>query len=183
MATAAQTALATCQIDPVHSQTAFAVKHLMISNIKGRLNFISGTVGFDDAGMPCSCEATLDAASIDTSEPNRDASLRSAQFLDVERYPTMSYRSNTVQPLGGNRYLILGTMTLCGVSREVPFEATFEGRATDHRGTDRTGFSGTAIIDRRDFGITWNQPLEAGGVFIGETVTISLDVEVISPKS
>jgi polyisoprenoid-binding protein YceI len=155
----------------------------MISNIKGRLNFISGTVGFDEAGVPCSCEATLDTASVVTGDANRDASLRSERFLDVERFPAMSYRSHTVQTLGGSRFLILGTMTLRGVSREVPLEATFEGRTIDNRGYDRSGFSGTAVFDRKDFGITWNQPLEAGGVFIGETVTITLDVEVVGEKS
>lgn len=179
MATITETARATYQIDPVHSQVEFAVKHLMIGTIKGRFNSVPGTVGFDASGTPCSCEATIDAASIDTREAQRDASLRAADFLDVERFPTMSYRSDQVQPLGGNRYLILGTLTLRGVSREVPLEATFEGRTIDHRGYERSGFSGAAVIDRRDFGITWNQPLEAGGVFIGETVKISIDVEVI----
>lgn len=174
------TQLTTWQIDAAHSVVEFAVKHLMLATAKGRFATVSGTIVADEADPArSSVDVTIDAASIDTRNEQRDGHLRSPDFLDVERYPTITFRSRRVEPLGGDRVRVVGDLTVRDVTREVVLDAAFHGRAKDPWGNERVGFSAQTSIDRRDFGATWNVPLEGGGVVVGHEVKIGIEIEAI----
>lgn len=165
------------QIDPAHSTAEFAVKHLMISTVKGRFAGISGTI---TTGAEPSVVASIDAATIDTREPKRDAHLRSADFFDVEKFPTLEFRSRRVETDRGDRFRLIGDLTLHGVTREIVLEVTGEGQAMDPWGGTRTAFSATTSLDRREFGLLWNQALEAGSVLVGNEVRITLEIQAVA---
>jgi len=173
--------VSTWKIDPVHSTAQFKVKHMMISNVKGEFTSLSGDLEFDVADASKSkIKATIEAASINTRDPQRDAHLKSADFLDVEKFPTLTFASTEVSKTGGEEFSVTGDLTIHGVTREVTFD--FEELSTpqtDPWGNIRVGVSGTTKINRKDFGLNWNAALEAGGVLVGEDVTITLDVEFI----
>ena len=178
--TAVQTALATWQIDPSHSTVEFAVKHLVFTTQKGRFSRVSGALRWDGADFStASVEAEIDAASVETHDPQRDEHLRSADFFDAERYPTLTFRSTRVVPKGGDRFQLIGDLTIRGVTREVVLEAELGGQGGDPWGNYRAGFSATTAIDRREFGLTWNAALETGGVLVGDQVKINLEIEAI----
>lgn len=180
MSIATAPALTTWTIDPAHTSVEFAVKHLMITTVKGRFTGVSGTVRTDDQGAAGGdADVVIDAASIDTREPQRDAHLRSADFLDVEKFPTLTFRSTRLFNLSGGSFKLAGALTIHGVMREVVLDVTSEGRTKDPWGGERAGFTATTRINRSDFGLRWNQALEAGGFVVGEEVKISLDVELI----
>jgi len=167
-------------IDPAHANIEFGVRHLMISTVKGRFTGISGTIaagerGFADARI----DVTIDAKTIDTREPQRDAHLRSADFFDVEKFPTITFHSRRIDAHGAD-YRIAGDLTMHGVTREVVFDATEEGRGRDPWGNERAGFAARARLNRRDFGLTWNAALETGGVLVGDEVKISIDLELVA---
>ncbi|HML16524.1 MAG TPA: YceI family protein [Bryobacteraceae bacterium] len=167
--------------DPAHSAAMFKVRHLMISNVKGEFTRMSGWVIFDSENPAnCSIEATIDAASINTREPQRDEDLRSANFLDAARFPTITFKSRDVLASGGGTYEVTGDLTIHGVTQEVALAV--EGvtpESKDPWGFLRRGASASVTIDRRDFGLVWNQALETGGVLIGDYVHISIDVELV----
>ena len=168
-------------LDPSHTLVEFSAKHMMIARVKGRFGTVSGTVELDDSDPSrSSAEVTIDASSIDTRNDDRDAHLRSADFLDVETYPTIEFRSKRFEREGEDRYRVVGDLTIRGETREVVLEMTEEGRAQDPWGNFRIGVSGETLIDRRDSGLTWNQALEAGGVLVGHEVRISLEVELVA---
>jgi polyisoprenoid-binding protein YceI len=183
MSTATTTAtpvLTTWKIDPSHSHLEFAVRHLMISTVKGRFGVVEGTVQTDEANpAKADVSVTIDAASIDTREAQRDAHLKSADFFDVASFPTLTFRGGRVAGEPGDRFTLTGDLTIHGVSREVTLDVTSEGRGKDPWGGERAGFSAHTKIKRSDFGLTWNQLLEAGGFAVGDEVKISLDVELI----
>lgn len=167
-------------IDPAHSHVEFAVRHLMISTVRGRFTEVSGSIRADDAN-PANAEVdiTINVASVDTREQQRDAHLRSADFFDVENFPTMTFKSRRIADVKGDRFRVVGDLTIRGVTREVILDVASEGRGKDPWGGERAGFSATATIKRSDFGLTWNQLLETGGVAVGDDVKISIDVEVV----
>ena len=167
------------QLDPAHTHVEFSVKHLMLARVKGRFAGVTGTVELGADPSASTVDVVIDAASIDTREAKRDAHLRSADFFDVERFPTIAFRSRDVRPTGAGDFSVVGDLTIRDVTREVTLEVTDEGRGTDPWGGERAGFSATAEIDRRDFGLTWNQALEAGGVLVGNEIRISLEVELV----
>lgn len=169
----------TWQIDPAHSNVEFAVKHLMISTVRGRFGDVSGTVT-SDGTTPAGSHvvARLGAGSIDTRQAQRDQHLVSADFLDVEHYPEITFVSTTITPTGDDEFTITGDLTIRGVSRQITLEATSEGRGKDPWGGERAGFSATGKIDRRDFGLTYNQALETGGVVVGNDLKLTIDVEL-----
>jgi polyisoprenoid-binding protein YceI len=170
----------TWQIDPAHTEVGFSVKHLMISTVRGRFAGVKGTIVFDEVNpASSSAEVEIDTATIDTRAEQRDAHLRSADFFEVEKYPTMTFRSRRVERLGNGRYRIIGDLTIRDVTREVVLDATDEGRGRDPWGGDRLGFSATTTIDRSDFGLTWNQALETGGVLVSNEIKISIDIEAV----
>ena len=172
--------LTTWSIDPAHSHVEFAVKHLMIATVKGRFGVVRGSVRLDDVDPSRgAAEIEIDADSIDTREAQRDAHLRSADFFDVEKFPKITFRSTRISDAAGDRFKLIGDLTIHGVTREVTLDVTAEGRARDPWGGDRAGFSATTKIKRSDFGLTWNQALETGGFVVGDDIRISLDVEMV----
>ncbi len=173
------------QIDPQHSAAMFSVRHLMVSNVKGEFSKVTGTANLDEKDSSRSTvEVTIDATTINTREPKRDAHLRSADFFDVEKYPTMTFRSKSVTPATPGKLKITGELTIHGVTRETTFDV--EGPSPtikDPMGNLRTGASATAHISRKDFGLVWNKPLESGGVMVGDDVTVTVDLELVRKAS
>lgn len=171
----------TWNIDPPHSVAEFKVKHMMIAHVKGHFSKVSGALTLDDSDLAKShIEASIDAASIHTRDPQRDAHLRSADFLDVERFPTLSFKSGLISIVRDGELLVEGDLTIHGVTRKVTF--TVEGPTRpvkDLSGNVRMAASGSTKINRKDFGLTWNAALETGGILIGEDVTITVDVEFV----
>ena len=180
MSTAAATATRTTwKIDPAHSHAEFAVRHLMISTVKGRFGVVNGTIALHEGDVTQSeVDVTIDVNSIDTHEAQRDAHLKSADFFDVERFPAITFKSTRITG-DASAFKLTGDLTIHGVTREVTLDAVSEGRGKDPWGGDRAGFSAHAKIKRSDFGLTWNQVLEAGGFAVGDEVKIALDVEAV----
>jgi polyisoprenoid-binding protein YceI len=173
------------QIDPVHSAAHFSVRHLMISNVRGEFTKVSGNAVLDPTDPPKSTlEVIIDTTSIDTREPQRDEHLRSADFLDVANHPTIAFRSKKITPAGTDHYKVTGDLTIRGVTRDVTFDV--EGPAApvkDPYGNIRTGVSGTAKINRKDFGLVWNALTEAGGVMVGDEVSLAFEAELIQQSA
>ena len=176
-----QAAITTWNVDPIHSVAEFKVKHMMISNVKGQFTGVSGVLSLDEANLTKShVEATIDAASINTRDAQRDGHLKSADFFDVEKFPTLSFKSTRVENAGGGELAVAGDLTIHGVTRNVVFTVEGPTPATkDPWGNTRVGLSATAKINRKDFGLTWNAALETGGILVGEEVTLTLDVEFV----
>ena len=173
-------ALELWNIDPSHSAIAFSVRHMVVSKTRGRFTRWSGQIRFDPQDPSASSvEVNIDPASIDTADAQRDEHLRSADFFDVARYPTASFRSTLVEGLGGGRYRITGDLTVHGVTRPVALDTFFEGSGKDPWGGERAGFNASVTIDRKDFGLEWNKALETGGLLVGEKVELSLEIEAV----
>ena len=169
----------TWQIDPSHSTAEFAVCHMMVTTVKGHIPSVEGTISFDEADLAhSSVTVSLDVASIDTREPKRDGHLRSADFLDVEQFPMITFSSTRIDH-DRDGYRILGDLTVRGITREMGLGAAFEGRQRDPWGGERAGFTAQGAIDRRDFGLTWNQPLPGAGLMVGNDVRISIEIEAV----
>ncbi len=175
---ASNQAAGTWQIDAAHSGVEFAVTHLMISKVRGRFSDISGTVVTDGTPEGSRIKVEIGAASINTHDDGRDTHLRSADFFDVEKYPKILFVSTAIKPKGDGEFRITGDVTIRGVTRPVEMDVTREGTGRDPWGSDRAGFSATLRVDRRDFGLTWNQVLEAGGVMVSNDVKLTVDVEL-----
>jgi len=172
--------LETWKIDPSHSAVGFSVRHMVVSKTRGRFTKWSGEIRFDPQNPAASSvEVTIDPASIDTADAQRDAHLRSPDFFDVEKYPVASFRSTKVEDRGGDRYHITGDLTVHGVTRPVVLDAVYEGSGKDPWGGERAGFIASTTIERKDFGLEWNKALDTGGVLVGEKVELSLEVEAI----
>jgi polyisoprenoid-binding protein YceI len=171
----------TWTIDPDHSNVGFKVRHLMVSNVKGNFDKHTGTVELDDKDITRSkVEVTIDTASINTNVQKRDDHLRSADFFDVAKYPTMTFASKKVANAGKNKLKITGDLTLHGVTRQVVLDAELLSKESkDPWGNIRRGTTATTKIDRKDFGLTWNKALETGGVVVGDEITITLEIEMI----
>lgn len=168
------------KIDPVHTHVQFSVRHMMVSNVKGVFAKSSGTVTLDEADFSKSQIAVeMDAASLDTREPQRNGHLMSPDFLDVAKFPTISYRSTKITP-HGDGFAMLGDLTIHGVTRPVTLAVEAPAPAAkDPWGGVRRGFEAAGEISRKDFGLAWNQALETGGVLVGDKVKISLEVELV----
>jgi polyisoprenoid-binding protein YceI len=176
----AVTAQSTWAIDAAHSQVGFAVKHLMISTVRGRFTGVAGTVQVDERDWTKSiANITIDTATVGTGQSDRDAHLRSADFFDVEKYPAITFVSTRIEPGDKGHFTLVGDLTIHGVTREVALACTEEGRGGDPWGGERIAFSATTAIDRRDFGLTWSQALETGGLVVSNVVKISLEVEFV----
>jgi polyisoprenoid-binding protein YceI len=169
----------TWNVDEAHTHVEFAVKHMMISTVKGRFGKVSGTVttqkgDFSDAVV----DVTIDATSLDTRQEQRDAHLRSADFFDVEQYPSLRFVSKRVEKAGDD-YRLVGDLTIRDVTTEVALTVSDEGRGKDPWGGERAGFSATGKVDRRAYGLTWNQALETGGILVGDDIKISIEAELV----
>jgi len=173
--------MADWQIDSSHSAAQFSVRHLMVSNVRGHFGKMTGTARMDlKAPSSATLDVIVDVGSIDTRQPKRDAHLKSPDFFDVEKFPTITFKSKQIEPAGAGKLKLTGDLTLRGVTREVTFDV--EGptpELKDAKGGGRTGASATAKISRKDFGMTWNRAIEAGGVTVGDEVTITIDVELV----
>ena len=166
--------------DPVHSHVGFSVRHLMISKVNGHFKSWTGTLLIDeDKPENSSLTVEIDAASIDTKEPQRDDHLRSADFLDAQKFPKITFHSTRVEKKDLEHYRVVGDFTLHGVTREVVLDTEYFGRAKDPWGGERAGFSATTSIERKDYGLTFNMPLDGGGVVVGDKVNITLEVEAV----
>ena len=166
-------------IDVGHSAIHFHVRHMVISKVHGRFARWSGALQLDPQDLTrSSVEVAIDAASLDTQVADRDTHLRSADFLDVDRYPQITFRSKRVEK-AGDGLRVVGDLTLHGVTREVELEAEYAGTAKDPWGNERAGFAAKAAIDRRDYGLKWNAALETGGVLVGEKVEITIELEAV----
>jgi polyisoprenoid-binding protein YceI len=174
------TSQSTWTIDPDHTQVWFAVKHMMFATVKGQFPGISGEIRLDEKDAAnTAIEVSIDAASIDTRSAQRDEHLRSADFFDVGNHPHLTFVSRRVESLGGSKYSITGDLTIRGTTRAVVLAVEETGRGTDPWGQQKLGFTASTSIDRKDYGLTWNQALEAGGVLVSDEVKISIDGQAI----
>jgi polyisoprenoid-binding protein YceI len=172
------------QIDSSHSGIFFSVRHMVIARVRGQFSRWSGTVSAEDGDLAhATVDAVIDASSIDTGVADRDTHLKSADFLDVSSHPDITFHSTGTEDLGDGRLRVAGDLTIRGVTRPVTLEVEFAGRAKDPWGNERAGFNAKASVDRKDFGLTWNQVLEAGGVLVGDRVDIEIEVEAVRQQS
>ncbi|MDQ6633905.1 MAG: YceI family protein [Gemmatimonadota bacterium] len=178
-----QTATSTWNIDASHSTIEFAAKHMMITTVKGRLADAKGTITIDEANPDrSSAVVEFDAASLDTRSEQRDQHLRSADFLDVEKYPTISFKSRRVEGARnepGTSFKVIGDLTVHGVTKEVTLDAVYEGAGKDPWGGSRVSFSAATKIDRREFGLVWNAALETGGLLVSNDIKVQIEVQAI----
>lgn len=171
----------TWNIDATHSTIGFSIRHMVFSKVRGRFLKYTGAIRLDDGDLASSwVEVAIDAASIDTGTAQRDDHLRSPEFFGVEKFPELRFRSTRVEDLGGGRLRVIGELTIRDTTREVALDAESAGRGMDPWGNERIGFVAKTSIDRKDFGLAWNQLLEAGGVLVGDRVDMELDVQAVN---
>lgn len=179
MTTATAPTLTTYAIDAAHSEANFQVRHL-ITKVRGRFSEFSGTVAFDEAAPERSAVAfTIQATSIDTNQKDRDAHLRSADFFEVETYPTITFRSTSIAKQSDDTFLVTGDFTIRDVTKSIALPVTFLGKAKDPWGNERIAFESEYTINRKDYGLTWNAALETGGFLVGDEVKVSLSVQAV----
>ena len=181
-ATATTTPISTWSIDPAHSSAEFRVRHMMISNVKGTFKGLSGVLTLDESEPTRSrIEATIPVTALSTGDDQRDGHLKSADFFDAEKFPTMTFQSTSVRRIGAAEYVVIGDFNLHGVTRSTSFAVEeISEKNKDPWGNVRIGLTATARINRKEFGLAWNAALETGGVLVGDEVTITLDVQFIS---
>ncbi len=174
----------TYEIDPAHSSAQFTIRHLMISNVRGDFKSVKGTVIYDPENVAdASIQAEIDVNSLNTRDENRDAHVKSAEFFNAEKYPSISFKSSKVEAAGDGELKVTGGLTILGVTKEVVLKVEGpSGEAKDPWGNLRIGASGSTKIKRSDFGLTWNAGLETGGVMLGDDVKIELDLELVKQK-
>ena len=171
------------EIDPINSQIAFSVRHMMVTTVRGRFNVVSGHVHIDEEHPANSMvDAVVDAASIDTHNEQRDAHLRSPDFFDVATYPTITFKSTKIEHVSGQDYKVTGDFTMHGVTKSVTFEADYQGQS-NMMGVQRAGLTAKTKINRKDFNLAWGSAIEAGQVAVSEMVTIDIDLEVTQPAA
>jgi polyisoprenoid-binding protein YceI len=176
------TTVRTFEIDKTHSEAHFQVRHL-ITKVRGRFADFAGSIAFDaEQPTQSSVTFTIQAASIDTSTPQRDAHLRSDDFFAVETYPTITFASTAITAAGGNAYLVTGNLTMRGVTRPITIPVTLLGTAVDPWGNEKIAFEGEVTINRKDYGLNWNAALETGGFLVGDDVKISLSIQAAAAK-
>ncbi len=167
-------------VDADHSSAEFSIRHLMISTVRGRFGKLSGTVMGDPSDLSQgSAELTIDVSSVDTHQPDRDNHLRSADFFDVEHFPAMTFKSKEIRSTGKDRYDVIGDLTIRGTTRPITVKVEALGTNQDPWGGTRAGFSAEARLNRKDYGLTWNQVLETGGVMVGDEVRIAVELETV----
>lgn len=173
----------TWNIDASHTLVEFSAKHMMITTVKGRLSDVKGAIVVDGANPDASyVEVEIGAGSLSTGVDQRDGHLRSADFLDVETFPAITFRSKKIDGAyasPGDDFRVTGDLTIRGATHEVTLDATYEGTGKDPWGGERVSFSAKGKIDRRDFGLTWNQALETGGILVGNDIRITIEVQAV----
>ncbi len=183
MAVCAPAFAGTYRIDEDHTSISFSVKHMMVFNVKGNFGIFSGTFDLDEKrNVITGAKALIVTETVNTGSDKRDEAIRSADFLDVEKYPEIVFTLKRAESRGGNRIHVVGDITIRGVTREIALDGENLGAVVDLVGNERVGFTAAGKLNRRDFGMTWNKPLETGGYLVGEEVTISLEMEGIKNK-
>lgn len=178
--TTATTAVSTWAIDPVHSDAGFAVKHMMVATVRGRFRDLEGKVHINEADPTQSwVAASIDAASIDTAQPDRDAHLRSDDFFNAEQYPHMTFRSKGVEQVDDTHWKVIGDLTIRDVTKEVVLDTEYEGQIKDAFGKQRAAFTAQTELNRKDFGLNWNGLIETGGVIVGDKVRVLLNIAAV----
>jgi polyisoprenoid-binding protein YceI len=168
------------EIDGSHSGIHFSVRHLVIGKVRGQFSRWTGTILVPGAGFSrASLNVVIDASSIDTGVADRDAHLKSPDFLDVERFPELRFTSRTIERTANDRFRVTGELTIKEVRREVTLEVEDAGRTRDPWGNERAAFSARVSLDRKDFGLTWNQVLETGGVMVGDRIDVEIEIEAV----
>jgi len=167
-------------IDTTHSGIGFSIRHMVFSKVRGRFAKYSATIDLDEVDLTRSVvDASIDASSIDTGNPQRDTHLKSADFFDSEKFPELRFRSTRIEKVSDTDFRVVGDLTIRDVTREVTLDVEYTGRGKDPWGNERVGFVAKTSIERKDFGLHWNQLLEAGGVLVGDRVDIDLDVQAV----
>ncbi len=181
MAFSATAATTTWQIDPAHTAASFAVKHLMISTVRGEFKGVTGTVNWDDQDITKSTvDVTIDAKTVDTSEPQRDKDLKSDKFFDVEKYPTITFKSKKVEQVSAGKLKVTGELTIHGITKEAVLDVEGPSASVkDPWGNTRVAISATTKVNRQDYGVKWNANIDGGGVVVGDDVNITIDMEMI----
>ncbi len=171
-------------LDPVHSSINFSVRHLMVSKVRGHFSSWSGSLEFDPSSpLTAKADIKIDAKSIDTKDAQRDGHLKSADFLETEAHPHITFKSKSVEKKSGDEYKLHGDLTIRGTTLPVTLDVEYSGQAKDPWGGERVGFSAQTSINRKDFGLAWNQALETGGLLVGEKVDIQIELEAVKPKA
>jgi polyisoprenoid-binding protein YceI len=174
--------MSTYVIDPSHSEVAFTVRHL-VTKVRGRFSEFEGTIQFDPEHPDrSSVNFTVQTASVDTSAPDRDAHLRSADFFHIEKFPTMTFTSTTVTPASGDTFTVTGPLSIRGVVKEVTLPVSYLGTQKDPWGNQKAGFETEVTLNRKDFGLTWNAALETGGFLVGDDVKVALTIQATAQK-
>jgi polyisoprenoid-binding protein YceI len=183
VSTAIATKTTTYNVDKAHSEVTFQVRHLL-TKVRGRFSDFDGTIEYDEEHTENSqVNVAIRAASIDTSERDRDNHLRSADFFDVEKHPTLTFTSRAITRKGTVGFALTGDLTIHGVTRQATFDVNFLGKAKDPWGNERIAFEAAAVINRKDYGLNWNAALETGGFLVGDEVKISLSVQAVPAKA
>ena len=170
----------TWKIDTAHSSVTFSARHMVVAKVHGAFKAWTGTLDLDTSDLTKSkVDVTIDTASIDTRDEKRDGHLKSADFLDVEKYPTMHFKSKRVEKSGADTLKVIGDLALHGVTREVTLNVEYGGRAKDPWGGERAGFTAQTKIERKEFGLQWNVALETGGVLVGDSIDVNIEIEAI----
>ncbi|NNF12079.1 MAG: YceI family protein [Gemmatimonadetes bacterium] len=180
--TASSGTATTWTIDPAHTQVGFEVKHMMFAKVRGRFTDVEGTLRIGPTFEDSTASVTIRSRSIDTGQAQRDAHLRSADFFDVERFPELTFNGVSRRNFDGT-LVLAGELMIREVVRRVELEVEESGRGTDPWGNERIGFTATATIDRRDYGLTWNQALETGGILVGNDIKIVIEVQAVPAES
>jgi polyisoprenoid-binding protein YceI len=183
MSTLTQTDVTTYAIDPTHSRMGFVVRHLGFSKVRGSFEQFEGSLQMEGGDLSTlRAEAAIQAASVNTNEPKRDAHLRSADFFETDTYPTLTFQSTEVQNVDGDTFTLVGGLTMHGVTKTVEFKAEYLGTSADPWGGTRVGFEATTKVNRKDYGLNWNVALEAGGWLVSEDVEIVLEVQAVQQQ-
>jgi polyisoprenoid-binding protein YceI len=170
-------------IDASHSSVEFSVRHLVFAKVRGQFRVISGTLEVAPDGVPTAIEAEIQANSVDSREEQRDNHLRSTDFLDAANYPTLTFSSAQINKKSETEFTAIGDLTIHGTANRVEFSGTIEGRGADPWGNDRIAYTAKTTINRKDYGLTWSQTLEGGGLLVGEDVEIELDIQAIPART
>jgi polyisoprenoid-binding protein YceI len=171
-------------LDTAHSRVGFVARHAMVTKVRGLFKEFDGKIHLDaDDPTRSSAEVTIQVASIDSQHPDRDQHLKGADFFDVERFPTITFKSTAAEVLGDDRYRLTGDLTVRDVTRPVTIDLELTGSTPDPWGMYRVGFEGSVVVNRRDWGLEWNMALDAGGLLVSEKVTIELDLALVRPAA